>query len=172
MHQNVPKGRFQGTPASMPEISATTTGKLLLVVGGALIKRPEKGGRSLLLLAQRPPGKANAGLWELPGGKLDEGETPEGALVRELREELGLEVELKALEPLSFVSYPYPTFHLLMPVYAIHSWAGTPRGAEGQQIAFVNADEISQYTLTPADIPLLPHVLRAMQEAEENAGQP
>eukprot|EP00983_Pelagomonas_calceolata_P046845 1140355-Pelagomonas_calceolata.AAC.10 len=103
----------------MPEISATTTGvilplkhhtlacfgnahshalntlysgKLLLVVGGALIKRPEKGGRSLLLLAQRPPGKANAGLWELPGGKLDEGETPEGALVRELREELGLEV--------------------------------------------------------------------------------
>ncbi|GLC42767.1 hypothetical protein PLESTF_000243100 [Pleodorina starrii] len=119
-----------------------------------------------VLLAQRLVGKANAGLWEFPGGKVDPGETPEAALVRELWEELGIAVETPDLTPLTFASHTYPTFHLLMPLYVCRRWRGEPRGAEGQAVAWATAGEVSSYNLTPADIPLVPAVLAAMRHGD------
>jgi 8-oxo-dGTP diphosphatase len=95
-----------------------------------------------------------AGLWEFPGGKVEDGETPEGALVRELHEELGLEVATSDAEPFGFVSHAYQTFHLLMPVFMIRRWGGEPRAHEGQQLAWVSADEIRRYPAPDADLPL------------------
>ncbi|KAG2487318.1 hypothetical protein HYH03_014035 [Edaphochlamys debaryana] len=118
-----------------------------------------------VLLAQRPPGKANAGLWEFPGGKVDAGETPEAALVRELSEELGIAVQPHDLQPLSFVSHAYPTFHLLMPLYACRRWSGEPAGQEGQAVVWASAEQLGAYPLTPADVPLVPAVLAAMRGA-------
>lgn len=125
-------------------VSPVPTTKLVLVVGIALLDTGSGGGSAgpRVLLAQRPAGKANAGLWEFPGGKVDAGETPEAALVREIREELGAVVEASDCVPLTFVSWPYPTFHLLMPLYACTRWQGVPRGLEGQAVAWATREEL------------------------------
>jgi 8-oxo-dGTP diphosphatase len=128
--------------------------KVILVSAVALIDRD---GR--VLLAQRPEGKAMAGLWEFPGGKVEPGETPESALVRELHEELGIETWDSCLAPLTFASHGYPDFHLLMPLFACRKWEGIPHSKEGQALAWARAAELRSYPMPPADEPLIP-VLR------------
>ena len=125
--------------------------KILLVSAVALI---DSDGR--VLLAQRPEGKSLAGLWEFPGGKVDPGETPEAALIRELHEELGIETWNSCLAPLTFASHSYDDFHLLMPLFACRRWNGTPHAREGQQLAWVKAEDLSHYPMPPADLPLIP----------------
>ncbi|NAZ37733.1 (deoxy)nucleoside triphosphate pyrophosphohydrolase [Rubellimicrobium sp. CFH 75288] len=124
---------------------------LVLVSAAALI---DADGR--VLLAQRPPGRSMAGLWEFPGGKIEPGETPESALIRELREELGLETQESCLAPLAFASHGYEGFHLLMPLFACRRWQGHPRPREGQQIAWVRPREMASWPMPPADRPLIP----------------
>jgi 8-oxo-dGTP diphosphatase len=109
-----------------------------------------------VLLAQRPAGKRMAGLWEFPGGKVEAGERPEEALIRELREELAITVREPCLAPLSFASHCYPDFHLLMPLYVCRRWDGFVRAAEGQVIKWVYASDLKKYEMPPADIPLIP----------------
>ncbi|MFZ1108951.1 MAG: (deoxy)nucleoside triphosphate pyrophosphohydrolase [Rhodomicrobium sp.] len=125
--------------------------RLLLVVAVALI---DADGR--VLLARRPAHKQLGGLWEFPGGKLHEGETPEAALIRELKEELGIEVAPRCLAPLTFASHGYETFHLLMPLYACRNWEGEPEPLEGQKLAWVRKDKLRDYPMPPADLPLIP----------------
>ena len=125
--------------------------KLLLVTAVALI---DVDGR--ILLAQRPEGKSLAGLWEFPGGKVETGETPEAALIRELREELGIDTKESCLAPLTFASHSYDDFHLLMPLFACRRWQGIPTPREGQTLAWVRAADLSNYPMPPADIPLIP----------------
>ena len=125
--------------------------KLLLVVAVALI---DTEGR--VLLAQRPQGKSLAGLWEFPGGKVEQGETPEAALIRELTEELGIETKSSCLAPLTFASHSYDDFHLLMPLFACRRWTGIPTPREGQNLAWVRARDLRDYPMPPADIPLIP----------------
>jgi 8-oxo-dGTP diphosphatase len=127
-----------------------TGARPLLIVAAAALVRSD--GR--LLLQQRPEGKHMSGLWEFPGGKVESGEHPEGALVRELREELGLEIAEANLEPFHFVSHAYETFHLLMPVYLVRTWGGDMEAKEGQPLAWVTADEIRNYPAPPADLPI------------------
>ena len=128
--------------------------RIVLVAAVALI---DKDGR--VLLAQRPEGKSLAGLWEFPGGKVEPGESPETALIRELHEELGIETWQSCLAPLTFASHGYEDFHLLMPLFACRRWQGVPQPREGQNLAWVRAAELSTYPMPPADIPLIP-VLR------------
>lgn len=109
-----------------------------------------------ILLTQRPEGKAMAGLWEFPGGKLEEGETPEHALVRELQEELGISVNPSALQPLTFASHTYDSFHLLMPVYTCTEWSGKISPQENQAMAWVMPDQLADYPMPEADLPLIP----------------
>ena len=123
----------------------------VLVSAVALIDRD---GR--VLLAQRPAGKRMAGLWEFPGGKIETGETPEAALIRELGEELGIDTAESCLAPLTFASHSYDDFHLLMLVYVCHKWTGTPRPLEGGELAWVRACRLRDYEMPPADIPLIP----------------
>lgn len=125
------------------------TGRILLVVAAALT---DDAGR--ILLAQRPEGKQLAGLWEFPGGKIDPGETPEAALMRELAEELSISVNETQLQPLTFASFTYPGFHLLMPLYRIKSWTGDIHPKEGQAIAWVEPARLKDYPAPPADLPL------------------
>ncbi len=125
--------------------------RLLLVSAVALI---DPDGR--VLLAQRPPGKSMAGLWEFPGGKVEAGETPEAALIRELREELGIDTHASCLAPLTFASHAYPDFHLLMPLFACRRWTGAPSPREGQALAWARARELRDYPMPPADLPLVP----------------
>jgi 8-oxo-dGTP diphosphatase len=125
--------------------------KTLLVSAVALID-PE--GR--ILLAQRPPGKSLAGLWEFPGGKVEPGETPEQALIRELKEEIGIDTWSSCLAPLTFASHSYPDFHLLMPLFACRRWDGIPSPREGQTLAWVRPDRLRDYPMPPADLPLIP----------------
>jgi len=125
--------------------------KVLLVVAVALI---DTEGR--VLLAQRPQGKSLAGLWEFPGGKVEVGETPEAALIRELGEELGIETKSSCLAPLTFASHSYDDFHLLMPLFACRRWTGIPTPREGQSLAWVRARDLRDYPMPPADIPLIP----------------
>jgi len=109
-----------------------------------------------VLLAQRPPGKSMEGLWEFPGGKVETGETPEAALIRELHEELGIDTWQSCLAPLTFASHAYPDFHLLMPLFACRKWQGTPMAREGQVLKWVTPRRLSEFPMPPADIPLIP----------------
>ena len=128
-----------------------TDGKRLVIVAAcALIDRD---GR--VLLAQRPKGKTMAGLWEFPGGKLEAGETPERCLIRELREEIGVDTWASCLAPLTFASHEYEEFHLLMPLFVCRKWTGTPSGREQQSLAWVRSDGLSKYPMPPADTPLV-----------------
>lgn len=122
---------------------------LLFVTAIALV---DEAGR--VLLAQRPVGKDMAGLWEFPGGKVAEGETPEQALVREMKEELDLRVDAADLQPLTFASHAYERFHLFMPLFLCRRWQGEPRPMEGQQIAWAFPKDFAAYPMPPADEPL------------------
>ncbi len=124
---------------------------VVLVSAAALI---DADGR--VLLAQRPAGKSLAGLWEFPGGKVEQGESPEAALIRELREELGIDTWKSCLAPLTFASHAYDTFHLLMPLFACRRWEGVPMAREGQTLAWVRPEKLRDYPMPPADLPLIP----------------
>ncbi len=128
--------------------------KLLLVVAAALVDADKR-----ILIAQRPAGKQLAGLWEFPGGKLDPGERPEDALIRELQEELGLVVKEPCLAPLTFASFAYPDFHLLMPLYICRRWEGIATSREGQALKWVRAKQLRDYPMPPADEPLIPALI-------------
>ncbi|MET3598809.1 8-oxo-dGTP diphosphatase MutT [Martelella mangrovi] len=128
-----------------------TDKKLLLVTACALI---DTDGR--ILLAQRPEGKNLAGLWEFPGGKVENGETPEASLIREMEEELGITTKPDCLAPLTFASHTYETFHLLMPLFVCRRYQGIPSGREGQAIKWVRAKDLRDYPMPPADEPLIP----------------
>lgn len=125
--------------------------KLVLVAAVVLV---DPDGR--VLLAQRPEGKAMAGLWEFPGGKLEAGETPEAALIRELHEELGIDTWESCLAPLSFASHGYADFHLLMPVFICRKWQGIVRAREGQNLTWVRPARLRDYPMPAADLPLIP----------------
>jgi 8-oxo-dGTP diphosphatase len=128
--------------------------KLLLVAACALI---DADGR--VLIAQRPAGKDMAGLWEFPGGKVDPGERPEMTLIRELKEELGIDVQEACLAPLTFASHTYPEFQLLMPLWVCRRWEGTVKALEGQELAWVRPNRLRDYPMPPADEPLIPHLI-------------
>lgn len=130
-----------GKPAVRPTV---------LVAAVALIDAKGK-----ILLAKRPQGKSMAGLWEFPGGKVEAGEAPQSALVRELREELGIDVEPAALRRLSIVSHAYEDFHLLMSLYLCREWRGAPRGREGQECLWVAPGDMRALPMPPADVPLI-----------------
>jgi 8-oxo-dGTP diphosphatase len=112
-----------------------------------------------VLVAQRPPGKAMAGLWEFPGGKVHPGEAPEDALIRELREELAIDTAASCLAPLTFASHAYDDFHLLMPLYVCRVWQGQPRGTEGQALRWVRPVDLRHLEMPPADLPLIAHLI-------------
>ncbi|WP_025030553.1 (deoxy)nucleoside triphosphate pyrophosphohydrolase [Nitratireductor aquibiodomus] len=128
--------------------------RILLVVACALV---DADGR--VLLAKRPEGKALAGLWEFPGGKVEAGETPENTLVRELHEELAIETKTACLAPLTFASHTYEDFHLLMPLYVCRRFWGTPRAQEGQGLKWVRPRDMRDYPMPPADAPLIPFLI-------------
>ncbi|MGB0697247.1 MAG: (deoxy)nucleoside triphosphate pyrophosphohydrolase [Rhodospirillaceae bacterium] len=125
--------------------------KVLLVVAAALLDVDDR-----VLIAKRPEGKAMAGLWEFPGGKLAPGETPEQALARELNEELGISLSTACLSPLTFASHSYEGFHLLMPLFVCRRWSGQPTPKEGQELAWVRANKLKDYPMPEADLPLIP----------------
>jgi len=127
--------------------------KVVLVAACALI---DADGR--VLIAERPPGKSMAGLWEFPGGKVDPGERPEDALIRELKEELGIVVNEACLAPLTFASHSYEDFHLLMPLYVCRRWEGMVTAREGQKLAWVRPNRLRDYPMPPADVPLISHL--------------
>ena len=127
--------------------------KLVLVAACALV---DADGR--VLIAQRPPGKALAGLWEFPGGKVEAGERLEDSLIRELEEELGIVVREACLAPLTFASHAYPDFHLLMPLFVCRRWEGTVTPREGQSLAWVRPNRLRDYPMPPADEPLVSHL--------------
>jgi 8-oxo-dGTP diphosphatase len=122
---------------------------ILLVVACALV---DADGR--VLLAKRPPGRPLAGLWEFPGGKVEPGETPEAALIRELQEELGIMIPPKCLAPFTFASHTYEAFHLLMPLYLARKWEGQVSAQQGQELVWVRAMRLGDYAMPPADEPL------------------
>ena len=124
--------------------------RVLLVAAVALI---DADGR--VLLAERPQGKSMAGLWEFPGGKVREGETPEAALIRELKEELGIDVTASCLAPFTFASHGYEDFHLLMPLYVCRRWQGMVTPREGQRLTWVRPTRLAEYPMPPADKPLV-----------------
>ena len=127
--------------------------RLVLVVAAALV---DVDGR--VLLAQRPKGKPLEGLWEFPGGKMDASEAPEEALIRELKEELGVDVKAECLAPLTFASHSYDDFHLLMPLYVCRKWEGFVTPLDGQALKWVRAKDMRNYPMPPADEPLIAHL--------------
>ena len=151
-----PVVRFEATRDDLfgdPDVEgpAEAERKLILVAACALI---DTDGR--ILLTRRPEGKAMAGLWEFPGGKLQDGETPETGVIRELQEELGIDVANNCLAPFAFASHDYERFHLLMPLFLCRRWAGRPEGREGQALAWVRPEKLADYPMPPADKPLIP----------------
>jgi 8-oxo-dGTP diphosphatase len=128
--------------------------KVLLVAACALVDVDRR-----VLITQRPEGKPMAGLWEFPGGKIEAGETPEATIVRELREEIGIETSESCLAPLTFASHRYDDFHLLMPLYICRRWTGIPQGREGQALKWVRAANIRDYPMPAADLPLIPALI-------------
>lgn len=148
--------RFEATRDDLfgrpgPDATAETGKRLVLVAACALI---DADGR--VLLTRRPEGKALAGLWEFPGGKMDPGESPEEAVIRELNEELGIDVASSCLAAFAFASHAYDSFHLLMPLFLCRRWTGRPEGREGQALAWVRPDKLAEYPMPPADKPLIP----------------
>jgi 8-oxo-dGTP diphosphatase len=137
---------------------AGTPLRLLLVVAVALV---DVDGR--VLVSERPAGKQLAGLWEFPGGKVEAGERPEETLIRELTEELGIQVEEPCLAPLTFASHAYPDFHLLMPLYVCRRWTGTPRSMEGQALKWVRPKALRDLAMPPADAPLIPFLIDLLE---------
>ena len=133
--------------------AAGSARRLVLVAACALI---DVDGR--VLVARRPAGKAMAGLWEFPGGKIEAGERPEQTLIRELQEELGITVNEACLAPLTFASHAYQDFHLLMPLYVCRRWDGVAAPCEGQQLAWVRPNRLRDYPMPPADEPLIAHL--------------
>ena len=116
-------------------------------------------GDGRILIAKRPEGRSLAGLWEFPGGKVEPGESPEHAVIRELAEELGIDIAAAVLAPLTFASHAYDDFHLLMPLYICRRWEGDVIAREGQKLAWVRANRLRDYPMPPADIPLIPHLV-------------
>ncbi len=131
--------------------------KVVLVAACALV---DVDGR--VLLTRRPEGKPLAGLWEFPGGKVEAGELPESCLIRELKEELGIEVSPACLAPLTFASHAYEDFHLLMPLWICRRWQGTVTAMEGQELAWVRPLRLREYPMPPADEPLIPHLVELL----------
>lgn len=123
--------------------------RLVLVAACALVD-----GDGRVLLAKRPKGRPLEGLWEFPGGKVETGETPEQALIRELKEELSIDVSQTCLAPFTFASHAYPDFHLLMPLYVCRRWQGDVTAMEGQELSWVRAVRLGDYEMPPADEPL------------------
>jgi 8-oxo-dGTP diphosphatase len=152
MNDPVPNGTSAGAP-------------LVLVVAAALID-----GEGRVLMTKRPQGKALAGLWEFPGGKLNAGETPEVALIRELKEELGIDVEALDLEPALFASHAYPELHLLMPLYLCRKWAGVPRALERQALRWVSLEDMAALAMPEADVPLIDRLARWLTESGRLGG--
>jgi 8-oxo-dGTP diphosphatase len=130
------------------------TDRLVLVAACALV---DPDGR--VLLTERPAGKTMAGLWEFPGGKIEAGERPEQTLIRELKEELDIDVQEPCLAPLTFASHAYPEFHLLMPLYVCRRWEGLATAIEGQRLAWVRPQRLRDYPMPPADEPLVAHLM-------------
>ena len=128
--------------------------KLVLVAACALIDADSR-----VLIAQRPEGRSMAGLWEFPGGKVETGERPEEALIRELKEELGITVKEACLAPLTFASHTYENFQLLMPLYVCRRWEGMVTPLEGQQLTWVRPTKLKDYPMPPADLPLISHLI-------------
>lgn len=128
--------------------------KIVLVAACALVDTDVR-----VLIAQRPQGKSMAGLWEFPGGKVEDGERPEDTLIRELREELAITVSEACLAPFAFASHTYPDFHLLMPLYVCRRWDGIVTPTEGQQLAWVKPNRLRDYEMPPADVPLISHLM-------------
>jgi 8-oxo-dGTP diphosphatase len=135
----------------MDETPPPAARSILFVVAAALVDADNR-----VLIAERPAGKSLAGLWEFPGGKLAPGETPEEALVRELKEELDIDVCLECLAPFTFASHTYETFHLMMPLYLCRNWDGDITPREGQRVKWVRASKLAEYPMPPADLPLIP----------------
>ncbi len=134
-------------------MNAVVSAKIVLIAACALI---DSDGR--VLIAQRPPGKSMAGLWEFPGGKVEAGERPEVSLIRELKEELGIVVKEECLAPLTFASHSYPDFHLLMPLSVCRRWEGIVEAREAQKLKWVRPNDLRNYPMPPADEPLIPHL--------------
>jgi 8-oxo-dGTP diphosphatase len=127
---------------------------LLLLVAACALVDPEKR----VLIAQRPEGKEMAGLWEFPGGKVEPGETPEETIIRELREELTVDINKSCLAPLTFASHDYGEFHILLPLFVCRRWEGTPRPQEAQQLKWVRANRLRDFAMPAADEPLISHL--------------
>ena len=131
--------------------------RILFVVACALVDQDHR-----VLIARRPQGKAMAGLWEFPGGKVEEGELPETALIRELKEELTIEVKAPCLAPLTFASHSYDDFHLLMPLYICRKWQGIVRASEKQELKWVRPVRLRDFEMPAADVPLVSHLIDAL----------
>jgi 8-oxo-dGTP diphosphatase len=131
--------------------------KVVLVAACALVDADSR-----VLITRRPEGKAMAGLWEFPGGKVETGELPESCLIRELKEELGIEVSPACLAPLTFASHAYEDFHLLMPLWVCRRWQGTVTAMEGQELSWVRPQKLRDYPMPPADEPLIPHLVELL----------
>lgn len=143
---------FSGGCTMQPQLDRSVP--VVWVVAAALFNDQDQ-----VLVAQRPKGKSLEGLWEFPGGKMEPNEGPEAALIRELKEELGIDVGIGCLAPLTFASFPYPKFHLMMPLYAARKWQGEPTGQEGQALKWVSKFELRDLEMPPADVPLVPVIM-------------